>query len=118
MLNATFDAPQAQQGSRRTVDRLQQWCRGDSSAFTPQAVAMAKQSLLEKLQLTSMDYETQKYSLLADMDSSKIASGNIHEEIRAVDHNSVQRALQKYFSHAKIKESWVAQNPGVVSQRE
>ena len=61
-----------------------------------------------------MEYDTQKYSLLADMDSNKIASGDIYEEISAVNHISVQRALQKYFNDSRIKESWVAQDPSVV----
>ena len=115
MLNATFDAPQAHTGSKRTVDRLRQWCTGDSSAFTAQAVQLAKQSLLEKIQLTSMEYDAQKYSLLADMDPTKLASGDVHNAINAVTSRSVQSALKKYFGRASIKESWVAANPDVVA---
>jgi len=114
ILHATFDAAQAREGSRLTVDTLRKWCNGDRSIFTPETIQLAKANLREQLQLTRMDYDAQKYSLFADMDPDRYSANEVEAALHGVSADSLVRAMRRYFGPSEIKESWVALDDSVL----
>lgn len=118
MLHATFDATQADQGRGLTTDTLSRWCAGDERIFTPAAIRQAKTCLQEQLQLRNMDYDVQKFSLLAELDPAKYGAREVVRAISQVDASSVRDTMRRYFGpRSSIKESWVALDDRVLIAR-
>ena len=108
LLHATFDASQASEGRQLTTDSLSLWCRGDASVFTDDAVEKAKTRVVEKLLLTRMDYDTQKYSMWADLDPRKYSGREIRRAIDMVTSKQIVDTLPSYFTSTPvINQSWV-----------
>jgi len=114
MLHATFDSAKAHNGRNLTLSALEQWRTGDTLAFSRENVDLAKQALKEQLDLSRMEFDALKYSLLADMDKNKYATHEMKAAVDAVTAGRVQRAMQRYFNGAEVKESWVALDDSVL----
>ncbi len=114
MLHATFDSIKAHDGRGMTLSALEQWRTGNALAFSRENVKMAKKAVNEQLKLSSMEFDALKYSLLADMDEDKYASHEIEAAVNGVTADGIQRAMQRYFNGAEVKESWVALNDSVL----
>ena len=107
-LNATFSKQHQSTGEMVTKDNLAQWASGSAHVFTPQAVNQAKQSICEQVFLTSMDFNAQKYSMLANMDPGRFSTAEVLRAVSQVDVRAPATVLQKYFDPgARIYESWV-----------
>ena len=114
MLRATFDSGKAHDGRSMTLSALKQWRTGDALAFSHKNVELAKQALKEQLHLSQMEFDALKYSLLADMDKDKYATHELEAAVNDVTAGGIQRAMQRYFDGAEVKESWVALNDSVL----
>ena len=111
LLHATFDASQAGEGEALTTANLSSWCRGEKSVFTHEAVEKAKVRILEKLLLSRMDYDAQKYSLWADLDPRKYSASEIQGAIEMVTSDQISTTLPSYFTaQPVINQSWVQAN--------
>ena len=107
-LNATFDADVKDQGQTLTKENLHLWRTGDRRVFTPRAVETAKESIKEQLLLTCMDFESQKFSLLANLNEHKFSTVEMLREINKLNVDNVAPTLMKYFGQdTHIYESWV-----------
>lgn len=108
LLHATFDKNQAQEGAALTTTSMRRWASGDSQVFTESAVAIAKNAILEQIQLVRMDYKTQKYNMWADLDPAKFSTSEIREAIAGVTAEQITATMPRYFTTTpKIQESWV-----------
>jgi hypothetical protein len=115
MLHATFDSGKAHTGRELTLEALQQWRSGDASAFTPTRVGQAKAAIREQLALSRMEFGALKYSLLADMDPDMYSTHEVEAAVNSVTPSGIQLAMQRYFSGAEVKESWVALDRSVLA---
>jgi len=114
LLHATFDSAKVRDGRGLTLGALKQWRTGDALAFSRENVDLAKQALKEQLDLSRMEFDALKYSLLADMDPDKYATHEIEAAVNAVTPGGIQQAMRRYFDGAEVKESWVALDNSVL----
>ena len=108
LLNATFDKVDKDSGRKLTLQNIQDWCTGNAQTFTDKAVQQAKQTMKEQVLLYSMEFDSQKYALLACLDENKYSTEEVLRAVQAVQASDAQRALHKYFGDTnQTYESWV-----------
>lgn len=108
LLKATFKDSVLDTGRDVTKQNLSNWATGASNVFTPAKVHEAKQAIKEQVLLTSMDFDAQKYSLLACLDPQKFSMSEILHAVDSVKSTTITRTLRNYFAPtALIYESIV-----------
>ena len=96
-LKATFKDSVMQQGIEQTKINLQDWARGQPHVFDDESVSLAKQAIQEQVLLSCMDFDAQKYNLLASLDDNKFSTSEIIREVDKVQSSQIQSTLAKYF---------------------
>lgn len=107
-LKATFKDSVMQHGIQQTKQNLQDWAQGQETVFSSQNVSQAKRAIREQVLLSCMDFEAQKYNLLALLDANKFSTSEIIRAVDKVQPVQIQRTLNQYFGQQNsIYESLV-----------